>query len=147
MNCIFLTSVSFLENGTDEKFWKHFQMFLLVRPIDWVIFPLIYSAGCDWVPCLDTFIAFFSLPATFLENGMSQKFWKKFQIFLLVASFDGVNFKIFHLKHHTWKNNNQIAKTGNFGPLNLGNPLWSRQSANVGLLLSLIHISEPTRPY
>ena len=29
-------------------------------------------------------IAFFSLPATFLENGMSEKFWKKFQLFLSV---------------------------------------------------------------
>jgi len=33
---------------------------------------------------------------------------------------------------YTWKNNNQIAKNGNFEPLYLGNPLWSRQSANVG---------------
>ena len=27
---------------------------------------------------------------------MNEKFWKKFQMFLLIASFDGVNFKIFH---------------------------------------------------
>jgi len=52
-----------------------------------------------------------------------------------------VSFKIFHPKRHTWKNNNQIAKNGNFEPLFLGNPLWSRQSADVGFLYGSISIT------
>ena len=48
---------------------------------------LLYTRG-DCVPCLDTFSdvrnRVFSLPATFLENGMRENFWKKFHLFLLV---------------------------------------------------------------
>jgi len=49
----------------------------------------------------------------------------------LIASINGVNIEIFHPKHHTWKNNNQIARNGNFEPLH-------RQSANVGFLYGSI---------
>jgi len=61
-------------------------------------------------------------------------------MFLLTASFGGGNFKIFHLEHHTWKNNNQIANYGNFEHLYLSNPQWSRQSANLGFLYESISI-------
>ena len=37
----------FRENGVNKKFCKKFQMFLLVRPIDWVIFSQIYSIRGD----------------------------------------------------------------------------------------------------
>jgi len=46
-------------------------------------------------------IAFFSLQASPLAQNMNEKFCKKFQMFLLIASIDGVNFEIFHPKHHT----------------------------------------------
>ena len=72
---------------------------------------------------------------------MNEKFSKKFQMFLVITFIDGVSFKIFHSKLHTWKNNNQIAKNGNFEPLYLGNPLWSRQSADVGFLYGSISIT------
>ena len=72
---------------------------------------------------------------------MNEKFCKKFRMFLVRTSIDGVSFKIFHPKRHTWKNNNKIAKNGNFEPLYLGNPLWSRQSAEVGFLYGSISIT------
>ena len=52
---------------------------------------------------------------------MNEKFCKKFQLFLVITSIDGVSFKIFHPKRRTWKNNNQIAKNGNLEPLFLTN--------------------------
>ena len=51
-----LSSYLLNQGGTKSPVWTHFQMY-----------------G----------IAFFSLPVTFLENGR-EKFWKKFQLFLLV---------------------------------------------------------------
>ena len=74
-------------------------------------------------------IAFFSLCTSLLAQNMDEKFCKKFQMFLVITSIDGVSFKIFHPKHHTWKINNQIAKNGNFEPLYLGNPLWSQHGS------------------
>jgi len=50
---LYFSHLSFLENGMDEKFWKKIQM--LVRPIDWVVCPLICSTSGDLVPCLNTF--------------------------------------------------------------------------------------------
>jgi len=72
---------------------------------------------------------------------MNEKFCKKFQMFLVITSIGGVSFKIFHPKRHTWKNNNEITKNGNFEPLYLGNPLWSRQCADVGFLYGSISIT------
>jgi len=62
-------------------------------------------------------------------------------MFLLMASIDSGNFRIFYPKYHTWKNNNQIAKKWKLEPLYLGNALWSRQSANVGFLYGSISIT------
>jgi len=177
VNCIFLISKIISGEWYVRKILKNFQTYLLVKPIDWVIFLQFALLGVTKSPAWTHFqmygIAFFSPPATFLENGVSKKFWKKIQLFLSVipiiwaiirgnlllgtlriaycttskviksplfhfkpavgtgyernilekipdvpldSIFRWCEFQIFHPKHHTWKNDNQIAKNGNFEP-------------------------------
>ena len=121
---------------------KKIHSFLSVKPIIWAIICWNLSletpriAYCTTSKVLKS--RFFLFKLRFWRRIWTKN-WKKFQMFSLIASIDGVNFEIFHSKYHTWKNNNQIAKNGNVEPLyRLGNPLWSRQSANVGFLYGSI---------
>ena len=75
-------------------------------------------------------ITFFRLETSFLERDINEKFWKKFQIFLYVASISGINFKCFHWFFNEWKNNNEIAGIPDIKMEYLAHTNWSKKSAS-----------------
>jgi len=93
----------------DEKFWKKFQMFLLVRSIYWVIFPPICSTRGDWVPCLDTFsdvrnrvfLTFSHVSGEWYER----KILKKIPVVLLSRAY---HLSYYTLKSVAWNSHNRV---------------------------------------
>jgi len=121
----------------EMKFWKKFQVFLWLRPIDWVIKRQI---SCPSGPLIAGFpnwkmleSRFSSRKLCFLLENMNGKFRKKFRSFLSAVFIYDINFKIFHWNHNKWKNNTEIVKLWNFRGQNYTILMLHEKSANVGM--------------
>jgi len=75
-------------------------------------------------------ITFFQLRTSFLEWDINEKFWKKFQMFLYIASINGTNFKYFHWFFNERENNNEVAGIPDFKLEYLAHTNWSKKSAS-----------------